>query len=192
MSIREVTFTRPTSHRDRFAAFGIIGAFVFWVGIGLQVLLTGDWRLGATASFVIQGVISVQLSYLLNRHWTWRSEQVPFWRGWRRFNGQKVVTILANLVLYAVLLRAGINYLAANVATTIVFTVVNYAATHLWAFRPGRPAGPTSGPLAPPRFPSRRSGWRTRGRSAWSCHAAATSGRSGRRSTRCSRRTTRR
>jgi putative flippase GtrA/GT2 family glycosyltransferase len=165
MSIREVTFTRPTSHRDRFAAFGIIGAFVFWVGIGLQVLLTGDWRLGATASFVIQGVISVQLSYLLNRHWTWRSEQVPFWRGWRRFNGQKVVTILANLALYAVLLRAGINYLAANVATTVVFTVVNYAATHLWAFRPGRPAGPKSGPPAPsaqvPFSPERMANART-------------------------------
>jgi len=148
MSIRDVTFTRPTTHRMRFAAFGIIGGFVFWVGIGLQALLTGEWRVGATASFVIQGVVSVQLSYVLNRYWTWRSEQTAFWHGWRRFNGQKVVTILANLVLYVVLLRLGINYLAANVATTFVFTAVNYAATHLWVFRPGRPARPTTGPAA--------------------------------------------
>jgi hypothetical protein len=42
MSIREITLTRPTSHRARFAAFGLIGAFVFWVGIGLQILLTGS------------------------------------------------------------------------------------------------------------------------------------------------------
>jgi hypothetical protein len=31
----------------------------------------------------------------------------------------------ANLAVYAVMLRAGINYLAANVATTALFTVVN-------------------------------------------------------------------
>ncbi len=31
----------PTGHLARFAAFGTIGGSVFWVGIGLQLLLTG-------------------------------------------------------------------------------------------------------------------------------------------------------
>jgi len=159
MSVPEITFTRPTSHRARFAAFSVIGAFVFWVGIGLQVLLTGDWHVGAVISFLVQGVVSVELSFLLNRHWTWRTEPVPFWRGWRRFNGQKIVTMLANLAVYAVLLRLGINYLAANVATTAVFTVVNYAAAHFWAFRPGRGSDARTGlAAAPGKVPSV---WRT-------------------------------
>jgi putative flippase GtrA len=136
MSIREIIFTGPAGHRARFTAFGVIGAALFWLGLGLQALLTGAWHLGAVTSFLVQGVISVELSFVANRHWTWRREHVPFWRAWRRFNGQKTLTILANLALYAVMLRAGINYLAANVATTALFTVVNYAGAHWWAFRP--------------------------------------------------------
>jgi succinoglycan biosynthesis protein ExoA len=148
MSIPGITFTRPTSHRARFAAFSVIGAFVFWVGIGLQVLLTGDWHVSAIISFIVQGVVSVELSFLANRHWTWRVEPVPFWRGWRRFNGQKIITMVANLAVYVVLLRLGVNYLAANVATTALFTVVNYAAAHYWAFRPGRSARTNTGRAA--------------------------------------------
>jgi hypothetical protein len=71
-SVPEITLTKPTSHRARFTAFAIIGASLFWFGIGLQVLLTGGWHLNAITSFLIQGVVSVQLSYLLNRYWTWR------------------------------------------------------------------------------------------------------------------------
>ena len=117
-SVPEITLTKPTSHRARFTAFAIIGASLFWFGIGLQVLLTGGWHLNAITSFLIQGVVSVQLSYLLNRYWTWRAVPVPFWAAWRRFNSQKVVLSVLNLVLYMGLLRLGVNCLIANFATT--------------------------------------------------------------------------
>jgi putative flippase GtrA len=134
---------------------------VFWVGIGLQLWLTGDWHLGAVISFLIQGIVSVELSFLANRHWTWRDEPVPFGRAWCRFNGQKVITILANLAIYAVMVRAGVNYLAANAATTALFTIVNYAAAHWWVFRPAVPAAgragrPQARPAAPAHSPVRR------------------------------------
>jgi len=154
MTVSDFTFiTRPSSHRARLVAFSAVGAGIFWLGIGLQALLTGEWRMSAVASFTLQGVVSVQLSYLLNRYWTWRAEQVPGWRGWRRFNIQKVIASLANLVLYAALLRAGVNYLAANLATTAAFTVLNYAGAHCWAFRSergARPAVPALPHAAPP------------------------------------------
>lgn len=203
MSIREIIFTGPAGHRARFTAFGVIGAALFWLGLGLQALLTGAWHLGAVTSFLVQGVISVELSFVANRHWTWRREHVPFWRAWRRFNGQKTLTILANLALYAVMLRAGINYLAANVATTALFTVVNYAGAHWWAFRPygrgGRrepprppPHPPRPPPSPPPPSPPHQCSApasRPCARSAWSSRAAAMSGPSEPRSIRCWRRT---
>jgi putative flippase GtrA/GT2 family glycosyltransferase len=141
MSIREIHITRPADHRARFLKFSVVGAALFWLGIGLQALLTGEWHVGAATSFAVQGVISVELSYLANRYWTWRTEPVSFWRAWRRFNAQKIVASLANLGVYLVLLRLGVNYLAANVLTTAVFAVVNYAGAHYWAFRPGGRGG---------------------------------------------------
>jgi putative flippase GtrA/GT2 family glycosyltransferase len=141
MSIREITISRPADHRARFLKFSAVGAALFWFGIGLQALLTGQWHVSAAASFAIQGVISVELSYLANRYWTWRSEPVGFWRSWRRFNAQKIVASVANLAAYLILLRLGVNYLAANVVTTAMFTVVNYAGAHYWAFRPGGRGG---------------------------------------------------
>ena len=135
MSTSGITLTGPIGHRARFAAFCAIGAFLFWFGIGLQMLLTGGWHLSAVVSFAIQGVLSVELSFLLNRYWTWRSEPVSFWRAWRRFNGQKALVSLLNLLVYAGLLRLGVNYLVANLATTALFTAVNYAGAHVWVFR---------------------------------------------------------
>jgi 4-amino-4-deoxy-L-arabinose transferase-like glycosyltransferase/putative flippase GtrA len=114
---------------------------MFLLGIGLQFLLTGGWHLDANVSFVVQGIVSVELSYLLNRRWTWRRESVPFWRGWRRFHVQKAITFLANLIVYGALVRLGINYLVANATTTALFTIGNYAAAHFWSFRPPGPAG---------------------------------------------------
>ena len=48
------------------------------------------------------------------------------------------MTIVLNLALYAGLLRLGMNYLVANVALTVVFTVVNYVAGDRLVFIPGR------------------------------------------------------
>jgi putative flippase GtrA/GT2 family glycosyltransferase len=148
MSISDVRFAGPTGHRARVAVFCAIGAFLFWFGIGLQMLLTGCWHVSAVISFVVQGVGSVELSFLLNRYWTWRSEPVRFWRAWRRFNGQKVVMSVLNLLAYAGMLRLGVNYLVANLATTVLFTGVNYVSAHVWVFRADRSQPVSSGAVA--------------------------------------------
>ena len=82
----------------------------------------------------------MQVSFLLNHFWTWRAERVPFWQACWKFNVSKVLTTIANLVLYAGLVRAGMNYVVANVATTAVFTVVNYIVGHDRAFSCKTPA----------------------------------------------------
>ena len=118
--------------------------------------------MSAVTSFLIQGLVSVELSFLLNRVWTWRDREIAFWHAWRRFNGQKILASVANLAVYLVMVRLGVNYLAANVATTALFTVVNYAAAHYWAFQPAaslprapmRPDGQAG--AAPPPEPDRR------------------------------------
>ena len=112
----------------RFVVFSAIGGAVFIMGLGLQAVLTGAGHIQPIVSYAIQAVVSVESSFLLNRWLTWRDRATPFRRAFVRFNAQKTVTIALNLALYEGLLRLGMNYLVANVALTVVFTVVNYVA----------------------------------------------------------------
>ena len=121
-------------HRTRFAAFSLIGAAIFVMGIAMQAWLTGWLHINADLSFLLQGIVSVQASFIANYYWTWRDQDVAFWPACGKFNGQKVAVSIANLVVYAGLVKFGMNYLLANVVTTAVFTVVNYVMSHLWVF----------------------------------------------------------
>ncbi len=121
-------------HRTRFAAFSVIGAAIFVMGIAMQAWLTGWLHMNADVSFLLQGIVSVQASFIANYYWTWRDQDVPFWPACGKFNAQKVAVSVANLAVYAGLVKFGMNYLLANVVTTAVFTVVNYVMSHLWVF----------------------------------------------------------
>jgi putative flippase GtrA/GT2 family glycosyltransferase len=134
----------------RFVVFSAIGGSVFLMGLGIQAVLTGMWHLSPVASYLIQAVVSVETSFLLNRWITWRDRGTPFWTAFARFNVQKTVTIILNLALYAGLLWLGMNYLVANVVLTAVFTVVNYVAGDRLVFIPGkRPSAEPAAPAAP-------------------------------------------
>jgi putative flippase GtrA/glycosyltransferase involved in cell wall biosynthesis len=122
----------------RFLIFSAIGGFVFLLGLGLQILLTGSWHMAPVLSYAVQAVVSVWTSFLLNRWLTWRDRNLSFWLAFARFNVQKTVTIALNLALYTGLLRLGVNYLAANVLLTAAFTIVNYVAGDRLVFIPGR------------------------------------------------------
>lgn len=131
----------------RFVVFSAIGGAVFIMGLGLQAALTGAGHMLPIASYAIQAVVSVESSFLLNRWLTWRDRATPFRIAFARFNAQKAVTIALNLGLYEGLLRLGMNYLIANVALTVVFTVVNYVAGDRLVFirlktRAVKPAAP--------------------------------------------------
>jgi putative flippase GtrA len=123
-------------HGTRFASFSVVGGFVFVLGLALQAFLVQICRLGSDVSYLLQGFVSVQVSFLLNYFWTWRDVQVRFWRACYKFNLQKIITTVFNLLVYAGLIAAGINYLVANIATTAVFTAVNYVFGNRWAFVP--------------------------------------------------------
>jgi putative flippase GtrA/GT2 family glycosyltransferase len=143
---------QPDRRGTRFMIFSAIGGAVFLMGLGLQAVLTGHWHVSAVVSYIVQAVASVEASFLLNRWLTWRDRSTPFWPAFGRFNAQKTVTIALNLVLYAGLLRLGVNYLVANVVLTAVFTVVNYVAGDRLVFVPARTrlAEPAAPPLPEP------------------------------------------
>jgi putative flippase GtrA len=123
-------------HGSRFLSFSIIGAFVFVLGLGFQAFLFQVLHVSSDLSYLAQGFVSVQVSFLLNYYWTWRDVSSPFWRTCYKFNVQKIITTIFNLLVYAGLTALGVNYLVANIITTVIFTAVNYVFGNRWTFVP--------------------------------------------------------
>ena len=130
---RQAGAARP-SEAARFVSFGIIGGFVFLLGLAVQIVLVRRWHFDAISSYIIQGFISVQASFLLNRFWTWRDVGVPFFKALGKFNAQKIVTTIANTLAYNVLILSGMSYIIANVSITAIFTIINYITADKWVF----------------------------------------------------------
>jgi putative flippase GtrA len=140
------------SGKIRFATFSFVGAAVFALGLGIQVFLVSYVHLGTLLSYIIQGLVSVQVSFLLNRFLTWRGVKVSFWKALLKFNVQKIATTIANTLVYQSLVSAGLNYIASNVAVTAIFTVVNFLSADNWVFVPDEnPSGSPGRLLPPPR-----------------------------------------
>jgi putative flippase GtrA len=123
-------------HGSRFALFGAIGLSVFAFGLALQFVLVRYAGLGHITSYLIQGVLSIQISFVLNLRLTWRDRHTQFWTALGRFNLQKLLASVLNVAAYAGFVAIGIEYLLANVVTTAVFTVANYLLGHYWSFLP--------------------------------------------------------
>jgi putative flippase GtrA len=121
-------------HRARLIIFGVIGAFVFTLQFVLQTVLVQVWQVGPVPSYIAVVVFCVQVSFLLNRRFTWGDRQIPSRVAWYRFNSQKAVTTAVNLAVYAGIVKLGENYHLANVLTAGFFTLVNYALGNSWAF----------------------------------------------------------
>jgi 4-amino-4-deoxy-L-arabinose transferase-like glycosyltransferase/glycosyltransferase involved in cell wall biosynthesis/putative flippase GtrA len=124
-------------HGARFTSFSLIGGGIFVLGLLIQAVLTGGLHIPSFESYLVQAVVSVESSFLLNRWFTWRDARTPFWPAFWRFNAQKVITVTANLILYAGLLKLGMNYLLANILLTVVFTFVNYIGADRFVFLRG-------------------------------------------------------
>lgn len=132
---RHVAPARPSAGQGRrLIVFGLIGAFIFVMGLAMQAALTGKFHMPADASYVTQGVISLELSFVLNRWLTWRDRDVRFWPAFGRYNLQKAITSVVNLAAYAGLVWLGVNYLIANIALVGVFSAINYVAGDVLVF----------------------------------------------------------
>jgi putative flippase GtrA/GT2 family glycosyltransferase len=137
-------------HWARFTSFSLIGGVIFVGGLALQAVLTSVLHMPPLVSYLIQAVVSIEASFLLNRSLTWRRRGTSFWSAFIRFNAQKALTVTANFALYAALLRFGVNYLLANILLTAAFTIVNYVAGDRFVFVPPEP--PT-GPMPTIQIP---------------------------------------
>jgi putative flippase GtrA len=119
--------------RLRLLTWAGCGLLVFLVGAGLQAVLVHSLGMSHVTSYIVQTVLSVQLSFALSRFVTWRDRNVPLRPALARFNAHQLAAAGAGMVLYAGLDRFGMNYFAANVAVTALLVPVSYIAGDRWS-----------------------------------------------------------
>lgn len=136
---RHATPTTPVArgilarHGTRLTRFTIVGGTVFCAGVLVQSVLVIA-GVGSIASYTAQAVFCVELSFALNRQFTWGDRDCGFWRSLVRWNIQKLLMTVPNLGLYALLVRLGVGWLTANIATSALFIPINYITGDLWSF----------------------------------------------------------
>jgi glycosyltransferase AglI len=124
----------PKLEARRFGKFGGVGAIVLVLGTAFQWALIALGS-GKTASYLGQAVFSIELSFVLNRWLTWSDRRIDLISALSKWNAQKLALTVPNVVVYSWLIRLGWNWLAANMALTAVFTVINYVGGNVWSFR---------------------------------------------------------
>jgi putative flippase GtrA len=121
----------------RFAAVGVVATIVHYsILISLVELARGPLIPSTSVGFVFGAVVS----YTLNRRITF-SHQPHFGRGLLQFVAVGAVGLGLNAVIVASLVRAGLQYIVAQMVATGVVLVWNFALARLVIFRPQPMAG---------------------------------------------------
>jgi putative flippase GtrA len=134
-------------HRVRLVMFSVNGMNVFAIGLLIQVILVRYVGMGHLSSYIVQTIVSVQISFLLSRFITWRDRDIAILSALSRFNLQQLTVTGLGMAGYAGLEQLGMNYIAANVAVTAVLTPMSFLSSHKWSLTARRrPGGFSSSP----------------------------------------------
>jgi len=121
----------------RFALVGATATAIQYVVLIALVRGLGVWPPAASASGF---VLSAGLNYLLNYHFTFRSER-RHGPAALKFVALAGVGLGINSLLMQLLVQSGWHYLLAQVCATAVVFLWNFAGNSLWTFgaEPARP-----------------------------------------------------
>jgi putative flippase GtrA len=124
----------------RQLSFGVVGAVVMAVGFLVLLGLVELAGVNPHVAYVLQAVVSVELSFVLSRSYTWRdrrgASRTAALREWRRFHASRIVSVPANQGLFSLLIIAGGAVAVANVICIALTTVVNWLVGHHLVFGP--------------------------------------------------------
>ena len=117
----------PYQRVGSFAAVGVTGMLVsYLVLFGIVDYLHTNKNL----AYFVQAVAAIEWNYFLSLRWTWRdrksSSPRDSIRRWTQFHASRVLTVLMNFGLYALLVSVNVHYLIANTVCIGLTTLWNY------------------------------------------------------------------
>jgi putative flippase GtrA len=118
----------------QLARFCIVGASGYVVNLTVFTLLLHGagmhYLLAATASFLV----AVTNNYTWNRLWTFRGQRGHVGYQGLRFLIVSTLSLCANLLLLALLVRLGLQEVLAQAIAIVLVTPLNFVGNKLWSF----------------------------------------------------------
>lgn len=125
----------------RQLSFGVVGVTVMAAGFLTLLLLVQVAGIDPHLAYLVQALVSVELSFVMSRYWTWRDRRgrtpAAVAREWRRFHASRIVSIPANQALFSLLVVSGATIWTANALCIALTTTVNWLVGHHLVFGPG-------------------------------------------------------
>jgi putative flippase GtrA len=118
----------------QLARFCIVGASGYVVNLAVFTLLLHGaavhYLLAATVSFLV----AVTNNYTWNRLWTFRGQRGHVGYQGLRFLVVSTLSLCANLLLLALLVRLGLEEVPAQAIAIVLVTPLNFVGNKLWSF----------------------------------------------------------
>lgn len=123
----------------RFWKFGLVGGLVAVIGIGLLYAFVEFLKIEENSAYLLQAFICLQLNFNLNHFLTWSERRKGgYWYRWIKFHTSRVLSVILNQILFALLTFLGMHYILACLVCLISVTGFNYFASDRFVFAPAR------------------------------------------------------
>lgn len=117
----------------RYAGVGVAATAVHYA---LLTLLVEAWQWPAWLASGAGALLGAQVAFWGNRHYTF-GHRGAWWPAWCRFHATAGAGALLGMLLVDAGVRAGLHYLLAQAAATVLVMLATFAANRVWAFRRG-------------------------------------------------------
>ena len=119
----------------QFLAFALVGAAAAAGHYGTLVLLVELLHMGAVAASLAGFVVGGMISYPLNRSLVFRSSRAHSAAAPSFFAIAAVAFVIDGVLMAVFVDRVGLNYLVAQILTTLALLTWTFTANRLWTFR---------------------------------------------------------
>ena len=115
----------------RYAGVGVLATATHYLVLIACVELA---RWPAWVGSGVGALVGAQVAYAGNRWYTF-GHRGPLLPSWLRFHATAVLGALVGMGVVALGVRAGVHYLLAQVAATLLAMLLTYAVNRAWSFR---------------------------------------------------------
>ena len=118
--------------------FCVVGATGYVVNLAVYTALLHGFDIFYLLAAFVSFLVAVTNNYLWNRTWTFRAERGHMGYQGMRFLIVSTFALEANLLVLHLLVRFGLDEVAAQAIAIVVVTPINFVGNKLWSFGPRR------------------------------------------------------
>ena len=123
---------------EQLVKFCVVGATGYVVNLAVYTALLHGFDIFYLLAAFVSFLVAVTNNYLWNRTWTFRAERGHMGYQGMRFLIVSTFALEANLLVLHLLVRFGLDEVAAQAIAIVVVTPINFVGNKLWSFGPRR------------------------------------------------------